>query len=102
METSQNILSSLGGSRFVAMTGARNLVADANSLSMKLGRGAKCSHVRITLDASDTYTVETFKARGYTWTALEVETLVYVDALRDVFERLTGFACTLGTLGGVR
>jgi hypothetical protein len=53
----KTILQQLGGNKFMAMTGARNLLYDKkkSSLSMKFGRvpKGKSNHVKITLDPAD-------------------------------------------------
>lgn len=90
------ILSQLGGSKFIAMTGAKNFVKDGDSmLQFDIGRGAtnKANKVRITLNANDLYEVEFFK-----WNArkLDLSTVgkvsdVYADQLQEVFTNHTGF-----------
>ncbi|QIW87595.1 hypothetical protein Ab1vBOLIVR4_gp78 [Agrobacterium phage OLIVR4] len=94
MSIAQTILQQLGGNRFLAMTGAKNLLNGGNYLQMDLGRGKK---VRITLDASDTYTVETFKwnVRALECKRIDERAGVFCDNLRDVFTDLTGLYCTL-------
>src|SRR5688572_12288544 len=52
------ILQQLGGNKFIAMTGSKNLVADGNALQMHLTRnkiGAK--FLRIEVTSMDLYTV---------------------------------------------
>lgn len=92
MTTAQTILEQLGGSRFVAMTGARNLLATDKGLQFKIGRGAtnKATNVRVTLDASDTYTVEFFAVRGLDVRKVSEHALVYADGLRRLFTAETG------------
>lgn len=90
------ILNQLGGRMFRMMTGARDFVFASDSLTCKLGAGAKGSHLRITLDASDTYTVETLRIRGATVTTVAEASMVYVDSLMDVVESQTGFYLTMG------
>ena len=92
------ILAQLGGRMFCLMTGARDFVYDSASLTCKLGRGAKGTHLRITLDASDTYTVETLRIRGATVTTVAEASMVYVDNLRDVVESQTGFYLSMGAM----
>lgn len=93
------ILAQLGGPVFIAMTGAKNLLrwdGDATTapyLQFKVGRNDnRVTHVRVTLDPSDTYIVETFRVgrRGATCDELDRVDGVYVDMLRPTFERLTG------------
>lgn len=90
-----NILRQLGGQRFIAMTGARNLVAHERALSFGLQANLtkqKANRVQITLDADDTYTVEVGKVnmRKLDYSVLATVHGVYADSLRKVFTNLTG------------
>lgn len=96
------ILEQLGGRRFVAMTGAKYLLADKNALVFQLPRAfAKdgINAVRIVLDPSDTYTVEFKKigtARsGYRCTVVKSLENVYADQLQEVFSSATGLSTRL-------
>ena len=94
----QTILQQLGGNRFIAMTGAKNLtVGDyGNGLGFKIGRNAgRVSHVQIHLDASDTYTVKFLAVRKFAVREIESASFVYADQLRPMFERVTGMATSL-------
>ena len=60
-------LQQLGGNRFIAMTGAKNLAIDKskNELHMKIMRNAKgISHVRIRLTSMDLYDMEFLQVRA--------------------------------------
>lgn len=58
-EIANTILQQLGGGRFVAMTGARQLVAVENGLRFRIGRnGSKANIVRIVLRGDDTYDMQ--------------------------------------------
>lgn len=96
------ILQQLGGNRFIAMTGAKDFVADNNSLRMKLPRnGSKANYCKITLGIDDYYTVEFIKftpsrfySKTFTYSEPKWETLkTYggVDAMQlvSVFESYT-------------
>jgi len=96
-QVAQTILSQLGGNRFIAMTGCSNFLSDTNSLSFKLPRG-KATHCTITLDASDTYTVEFVKCnmRAAVYRQVVAETSgVYADQLTELFTRATGLYTSL-------
>ena len=55
----KTILQQLGGNKFIAMTGAKNLGSTNKSLQFKIGRNSKSiSHVIITLKSSDLYEME--------------------------------------------
>jgi len=97
----QTILVQLGGRRFLAMTGAKNLIGDEKSLSMRLPRGFAgngIDYLTIRLEWDDTYTVESFKEKRTKSDApqkAELEmvgrsTNVYCDVLQQVFTSLTG------------
>jgi hypothetical protein len=58
-KVSRIILQQLGGSKFLAMTGARNLTYSDKTLSMQLPRNPKnIKGVHITLNSRDEYDVE--------------------------------------------
>jgi hypothetical protein len=99
------ILQQLGGNKFIASTGAKELIGDNKVLQFGIGRGAKSgiNKVRITLTPTDTYDIEFGKysrpginksgefVGGYT-TIKHIEG-IYADVLQEVFERHTGFRC---------
>lgn len=89
----QTILAQLGGNQFRAMTGAA-LLAGERSLTVKPALG-KASAVVVTLDASDTYTVQVYRGRGLKMREIKAVSGVYCDTLREVFEAETGLRCTL-------
>lgn len=96
------ILEQLGGRRFSAMTGATNFLSDHNSLRFKLPANFAregINLVRITLDPSDTYTMEFFKIRGTNVETIATRDNVYSDNLRDVFTSETGLDTSLGSMG---
>ena len=100
-QVAQTILSQLGGKRFIAMTGCSNFLSDINSLSFKLPRGSaknKATHCTITLDASDTYTVEFVKCnmRATVYRQVVAETsMVYAESLTELFTAATGLEVRL-------
>lgn len=103
----QVILNQLGGNKFVAMTGVRDILTTETSLQFKLPRLTrnKINHVKITLNANDLYDV-TFgrvsnkkdKAFGVMMPhydeILKVDD-VEVSNLRSVFELKTGLYTSL-------
>jgi len=95
------IFAQLGGARFVAMTGARALVAHPDALTFKLPRTAEfvkggINYVVIRLNALDTYDLDFARLRGVEVTVIERATNVYADQLRAVFTRATGLDTHLG------
>ena len=97
MSIARTILEQLGGNRFVAMTGAKNLVSGANSLQFSIGRGAKhgINKVRVSLAPTDLYIVECFKLRGIDCKEISKTVAVPAESLRAIFTRETGMDCTL-------
>lgn len=96
MSVAHVILDQLGGSRFVAMTGAKNLAETADALgglAFRLpSRFAKdgINAVKITLDYSDTYIVKFLKIGKTKLTVVSQHDMVYCDQLVDLFEQQTG------------
>ena len=93
MQVANTILEQLGGGRFVGMTGARDLVGSNDTLSFRIPGTHTRNHVnkvRVTLDASDTYTVEFFRIRGSKFTRVATHEDVYGDMLADIFTAETG------------
>lgn len=88
----QNILAQLGGNRFIAMTGAKQLVALPTGLQFAFGRGAKnkATKVSIRLDG-DLYTVDFFSSRGVSVTSRGTFEMIYGDRLAALFTEQTGF-----------
>jgi hypothetical protein len=103
MTVATTIFQQLGGRQFQVLTGARNLVGGDDSLSMQVSASAqiplknRCTHVRITLDPMDTYTVEflRFNRKTYEFTECSKHEGVYNDQLKDLFEAQTGLYVTL-------
>lgn len=96
---SQMILTQLGGRRFIAMTGAKDFVDSESEgyLSFRLpARFAKngINRVTITLDPSDTYTIEAIKCSsgkdGVKEETIEKHERVYFDNLQMMFTAMTG------------
>jgi hypothetical protein len=99
-EVAQTIYRQLGGGRFVAMTGAKNLVSSENSLSFRLPIGTYRS-VRIELTPLDTYAVTFYDRRKREKGQPNEKELpnVYADQLIDVIEFNTGLRLSLGNPG---
>jgi len=90
----KTILEQLGGNKFVVMTGAKNFINWGNGLSFKLP-GAEfakqgINYVKITLDPSDTYTMEFGRTRGSEYKVINTHNNIYFDVLQEVFTRETG------------
>ncbi len=105
MSIASTILEQLGGSKFIAMTGASHFVSDGNTLRMMLPKNAsKANRLYITLDeATDSYTIRFFRytaprmnTKTFTFTGEKVKEIyetsgVYFDQLQPIFTSVTGF-----------
>jgi hypothetical protein len=89
--TASTIYQQLGGSRFVAMTGAKHFVQDTDSLSFRVGRNAKGANlVLVKLDSDDTYRLGVYRSRGLNLTTLADVHGLYADQLAAAFTEATG------------
>ena len=94
----QVVLQQLGGRKFMAMTGAKNLTfsKEDSSLSMKIGRNsAGVNHLKITLEPDDTYTIYFGRIRNLNYKVIRTVKGVYAEALQDVFTEVTGMYTSL-------
>jgi hypothetical protein len=90
-QIAKTILQQLGGNKFIAMTGAKNLGHTNKGLQMKIGRNSKgITHVIINLKASDTYEMEFIKLRGSSRKVVKKVSGVYNDMLGKIFTKYTG------------
>ena len=89
------LIKQLGGSRFIAMTGAKDFVVGPKGVTFKIGKNSKSiSHVRIDLE-NDLYNVEFLLVRGTNIRVKSNFKHVYFDQLRDLFEKETGLRTSL-------
>ena len=97
MSVGDTILEQLGGRMFTLLTGAKNLHAGANLLSMRLGKGPNgITHVTIVLNAYDTYDIQYLSIVGTRPPIIKAESKgVYCDQLKEDFERHTGLLVRL-------
>ena len=88
------ILTQLGGGRFVAMTGAKNMLNHGDALSFKLPNGfaaKKINSVKISYDEGrDLYTIEFNRIYGVKFTEISKFEGVYFDDLQRIFTEETG------------
>lgn len=103
-EVANGILEQLGGRKFLVMTSAKHLLSfhepGHGGLQFKLPRsGARAKlgidAVRITLEPSDTYTMDFYKGM----TKVRSIGSLYSDDLRKTFTEVTGLETSLGTMG---
>ena len=81
------------GNRALYMLGAKNLIDHGDALSFRIRGSRKANYIKVTLDPSDTYSIE-FKKLGrapaYKVTDVADFSGVYVDSLHAIIERTTG------------
>jgi hypothetical protein len=85
------IMQQLGGSAFLAMTGAHQLTLGDDRLQFRIPQarsGINC--VVIILDPADTYTMQYWRIRGTRVELVHEDRDVYCDMLQDVFTQRTG------------
>jgi hypothetical protein len=91
MTVAKEILSQLGGNKFIVMTGAKNLAGSENSLSFKIGRNKSSANwVEIKLNGKDLYDITFSQARGANFKVLKVYNDIYNDMLQEIFTDFTG------------
>jgi len=85
------ILQQLGGRKFLAMTGAKNLLSDKDALSFKIPKAKQnINYVKIVLNYKDTYNVEFGKVRGINYDIIKKFDDVYAEDLQRIFTDVTG------------
>ena len=91
LTVAKTILSQLGGNKFVAMTGAKNLAGDENSLSMRIGRNSSNSnYMKITLNSMDMYDIRFSRIVKYQEKNIKEYNNVFNDMLTKIFTSHTG------------
>ena len=96
-EIARTILEQLGGTgRLVAMTGAKHFMTDGPAVSFKFANRAPApNYVKITLDASDTYTVTFGRIVKFELRSSSTVSGIYCDQLVELFENTTGLYLSL-------
>ena len=93
----ETILQQLGGNKFIAMTGAKNLgTSTKKDLSFSIGRNSKgVTHVIIKLTSMDLYDMEFINMRGPKRKVIKKVKGVYADMLQKIFTKYTGLRTRL-------
>lgn len=93
----QNILQQLGGSKFIAMTGAKNFVNSGDGLYFSIGKGAinKANKVEIKLHGNDTYEMKFYNLRGTNLKDLGSIDGLHAADLRRAFTIQTGLQTSI-------
>ena len=88
MTTAATILSQLGGSKFIAMTGA-TCYSDGDTLVTKF-KGSRVANIMyVTLTSMDTYDVKICKFRGMEIKTIKEVNGAYAEMLKPIFESTT-------------
>ena len=93
IEVANTIIAQLGGSKFIAMTGAKDIFAHEDGVSFKVPGTMTKNHInyiRVFLDPSDTYTVEFWKYRKMRGDKISEHSMIYDDQLPGIFTAETG------------
>ncbi len=95
MKIAEEILRQLGGNKFIAMTGAKNLAGGKDYLSLQIGKNSGgYGGVKIILTANDDYTIEFYKVKNKIVSHDTVDG-VYAEDLQAIFEDKTGLRTRL-------
>lgn len=94
MKIAQTIAQQIGQRAFLMM-GTKHKVGDGKSLSFDIHGCREYSKVRVTLEPSDTYTLEFFKFRSFQITRHHTVDNVYADGLKQCIEHNTGLLLSL-------
>lgn len=98
LTVANTIISQMGGTRRLSMMiGANAFVGSDNSVSFKFKARAKngANAFRVTLNPSDTYTVEFVSCRGMKVTVKDSLSDVYAEDLISLFQNKTGLYLSL-------
>ena len=90
--SAQKVLQLLGGKAFINATGARDIMFSGNSLSLKFPKFVKnkSNYLTVTLDRSDSYTMDFGQLRGNDVKRVAVLSGLHGNSLRTVFSEVTG------------
>ena len=95
-EIAQTILQQLGGNKFIAMTGAKNLGFDSKgsktTLSFKIGRNSRSiNYVKVDyISGKDLYDMSFFRLRAGQLKLIKKVSSIYGDQLQKFFTKNTG------------
>lgn len=107
-EVAATILEQLGGNKFLAMTGSKNLISSPTeigpALTMVLRKNKSgAMWLRITLiQDTDTYKMEFIKYTSRpepSYPVVNELNNVYADQLQSIFTSVTGLLTSMGTMG---
>lgn len=83
------------GHQCLCMLGAQYLAGGPDYLSFRFGGSTKANHLKITLQANDTYTMEFTRIRGIDCKKIAEYQNIYCDQLREIIRKTTGLNTNL-------
>jgi hypothetical protein len=90
-QVGRTIVDQLGGNKFRVMTGAKDFVLHDKAVSFRVPQAKDgINHVKVSLNASDTYDVTFTRIRGAKATEVHALKDIYADQLQSVFKDKTG------------
>lgn len=92
LQVAKTIIEQLG-KQTLFMLGAKNLVGDETSLSLRIRGSNRVNYMKITLNAMDTYDMEFGKIHGMNYKIVATLEGCYDDMLHKMIEQETGL-CT--------
>lgn len=98
LTVANTILSQMGGTgRLGLMIGANNYTGDSSSVWFRFKARAKngANRFKVTLDPSDTYTIEFSSVRGTSFKVKETLSDIYAEDLVRIFQEKTGLYLSL-------
>jgi len=94
LSIANEIYRQLGGRRFAVMTGAKNFVGGADSLTFKIGRNSRgITHIKIILSPLDLYDVQFLQCRmrpNPSVKTIDGYSMVMAGDLQGLISRATG------------
>jgi hypothetical protein len=96
MTAANEILSQLGGNKFIVMTGATCYSDNNGQTLVAKFKGSKTANIMyITLNSMDLYDVKICKYRGMDIKTVKELNGAYADMLKPLFEKTTGLRTSL-------
>ena len=93
MERARTIIAQMGGGRFMAMTGANQLVATDEGVRFRVPNARnRIKAVEVALNGKDLYDMRWLNIRGFECRQITEDKDVGCDQLVEFFERRTGLA----------
>ena len=101
-EIAQNIIRQLGnGTLFMLGFKKGTMLHSDDSLSFRIRASRTVNYIKITLDPSDTYSIEFGRVHGYNYKIVSTVDGIYCDQLHGAIERATGLATRMPQVRGI-